>query len=204
METNKQETSMEHEEQPDQNPETGDSSNDEISASADLNEKDQTVDPDAEAEAAEADPEEEKAFLLDQLQRAHAELANFRRRTLEDQATQRLRTTVSVVRSFLPVLDGLEAAIKAGSEEGGDESIRQGLSMIAERVEAVLTDLKVEKIPSKGEDFNPELHEAMLQVDQPDARQGEIVDEVEKGYRCGDLLIRASRVVVARGGESEE
>ena len=138
------------------------------------------------------------------VQRAHAELANFRRRTLEDQSIQRIRITVSVVRSFLPVLDGLEAAVKAGTDEGGDEAIREGLAMIAERVDSVLKDLKVEKIDSKGEDFNPELHEAMLQVDQPDARQGEIVEEVEKGYRCGDLLVRAARVVVARGSESAE
>ena len=202
METNKQDTSMEHEEQPDQNSDTGEEQGSESSADS----SDQEFSEAAESDSAgsEPDPEEEKAFLLDQLQRAHAELANFRRRTLEDQATQRLRTTVSVVRSFLPVLDGLEAAVKAGTDEGGDEGIRQGLAMIAERVDSVLTDLKVEKIDSKGEDFNPELHEAMLQVEQPEARQGEIVEEVEKGYRCGDLLIRAARVVVARGSESEE
>jgi len=46
--------------------------------------------------------------------------------------------------------------------------------------------------------------EAMLQVDHPEARQGEIVEEVEKGYRCGELLIRASRVIVARGVDQEE
>lgn len=202
METNKQDTSMEHEGQPEETQKSGEgqeSVNHQEAVdqeSPEMGEKD--------TETVEQDPEEEKAFLLDQLQRAHAELANFRRRTLEDQSTQRLRTTVSVVRSFLPVLDGLEAAVKAGADEGGEEAIREGLAMIAERVDSVLKDLKVEKIDSKGEDFNPELHEAMLQVDQPDARQGEIVEEVEKGYRCGDLLVRAARVVVARGSESAE
>ena len=155
-------------------------------------------------ETVELTPEEEKAFLLDQLQRAHAELANFRRRTLEDRASQRKRTTVDVVRSFLPVLDGLDAAIKAVNEAGEDSSIRQGLEMIAERVNGVLTDLKVEQIATSGKDFDPEIHEAMMQIDNPNARQGEIVDEVEKGYRCGDLLIRASRVIVARGGDSSD
>ena len=155
-------------------------------------------------ETVELTPEEEKAFLLDQLQRAHAELANFRRRTLEDRASQRKRTTVDVVRSFLPVLDGLDAAIKAVNEAGEDSSIRQGLEMIAERVNGVLIDLKVEQIVTSGKDFDPEIHEAMMQIDNPNARQGEIVDEVEKGYRCGDLLIRASRVIVARGGDSSD
>lgn len=203
MEINSQDTSKASEEQPERVPEGEESTVDGLNPESDAN-AEQAVDADSLAESNEIDPAEEKAFLLDQLQRAHAELANFRRRTLEDQAAQRLRTTVSVVRSFLPVLDGLEAAIRAGSEDGGDESIRQGLSMIAESVSAVLIDLKVETVLSKGEDFNPELHEAMLQVDQPEARQGEIVEEVEKGYRCGDLLIRAARVVVARGGDSEE
>ena len=203
MEINSQDTSKASEEQPESTPDALDPTEVDLDSESDPK-AEQSADADATSEPKEVDPVEEKAFLLDQLQRAHAELANFRRRTLEDQATQRLRTTVSVVRSFLPVLDGLEAAIRAGSEDGGDEGIRQGLSMIAESVSAVLTDLKVETVASKGEDFNPELHEAMLQVDQPDARQGEIVEEVEKGYRCGDLLIRAARVVVARGGDSEE
>ena len=202
METNKQDTSMEHEGQPEETPSAGEGQESVPAAEAADQESPEVAESDSET--VEQDPEEEKAFLLDQLQRAHAELANFRRRTLEDQSTQRLRTTVSVVRSFLPVLDGLEAAVKAGTDEGGDEAIREGLAMIAERVDSVLKDLKVEKIDSKGEDFNPELHEAMLQVDQPDARQGEIVEEVEKGYRCGDLLVRAARVVVARGSESAE
>ena len=202
METNKQDTSMEHEGQPEETSPAGDGQESFPAPEAADHDSIEAADPDSET--VEQDPEEEKAFLLDQLQRAHAELANFRRRTLEDQSTQRLRTTVSVVRSFLPVLDGLEAAVKAGTDEGGDEAIREGLAMIAERVDSVLKDLKVEKIDSKGEDFNPELHEAMLQVDQPDARQGEIVEEVEKGYRCGDLLVRAARVVVARGSESAE
>ena len=202
METNKQDTSMEHEGQPEETPPAGEGQ-ESVSASEAADQESPEV-AESDSETVEQDPEEEKAFLLDQLQRAHAELANFRRRTLEDQSTQRLRTTVSVVRSFLPVLDGLEAAVKAGTDEGGDEAIREGLAMIAERVDSVLKDLKVEKIDSKGEDFNPELHEAMLQVDQPDARQGEIVEEVEKGYRCGDLLVRAARVVVARGSEPAE
>ena len=202
METNKQDTSMEHEGQPEETSPAGDGHESVPTPEAADQESTEVAEPDSET--IEQDPEEEKAFLLDQLQRAHAELANFRRRTLEDQSTQRLRTTVSVVRSFLPVLDGLEAAVKAGTDEGGDEAIREGLAMIAERVDSVLKDLKVEKIDSKGEDFNPELHEAMLQVDQPDARQGEIVEEVEKGYRCGDLLVRAARVVVARGSEPAE
>ena len=202
METNKQDTSMEHEGQPEETPPAGEGQESVPAPEAADQESPEVVEPDSES--VEKDPEEEKAFLLDQLQRAHAELANFRRRTLEDQSIQRLRTTVSVVRSFLPVLDGLEAAVKAGTDEGGDEAIREGLTMIAERVDSVLKDLKVEKIDSKGEDFNPELHEVMLQVDQPDARQGEIVEEVEKGYRCGDLLVRAARVVVARGSEAAE
>ncbi|NCF99723.1 MAG: nucleotide exchange factor GrpE [Planctomycetia bacterium] len=211
MESNKQETSEDHEKNqkgsldkealnPDAlNPDAMNSEQSDAESPESFSSENEVPD-----ETVELTPEEEKAFLLDQLQRAHAELANFRRRTLEDRASQRKRTTVDVVRSFLPVLDGLDAAIKAVNEAGEDSSIRQGLEMIAERVNGVLTDLKVEQIATSGKDFDPEIHEAMMQIDNPNARQGEIVDEVEKGYRCGDLLIRASRVIVARGGDSSD
>jgi len=142
MDTHQQDTSKEHEEQPEESAEAQSSDKDSNADSPEVEDSTASGEPTIEEER---DAEEENAFLVDQLQRAHAELANFRRRTLEDQASQRMRTTVSIVRSFLPVLDGLEAAIKAGGDEGGDEGIRQGLTMIAERVEGVLADLKIRK-----------------------------------------------------------
>jgi len=68
----------------------------------------------------------------------------------------------------------------------------------------ILSELGIEAVATVGEDFDPEIHEAMLQVDQPDARNGEIVEEIEKGYRCGDHLIRAARVIVARTEPASE
>ena len=68
----------------------------------------------------------------------------------------------------------------------------------------VLKELGIESVAAVGEDFDPEVHEAILQVDQPGSRNGEIVEEIDRGYRCGDQLIRASRVVVARTGETSQ
>ena len=100
------------------------------------------------------------------------------------------------------MLDGLTAALKADVGEAESSGIRDGLQLISGQVDEVLKELGIEPVAAVGEDFDPEVHEAMLQVDRPGSRSGEIVEEIDRGYRCGDLLIRASRVVVARTEES--
>lgn len=151
------------------------------------------------ADDAGADDQE---FLVMQLQRARAELENFRRRTQEERVLLRQRMVADVFKTFLPVLDGLTAALKADVGEAESSGIRDGLQMISGKVDEVLKELGIETVAAVGEDFDPEVHEAMLQVDRPGSRSGEIVEEIDRGYRCGDLLIRASRVVVARTEES--
>ena len=147
----------------------------------------------------------EQEFLVQQLQRARAELENYRRRTQEERVVLRQRIVADVFKTFLPVLDGLTAALRADSADSADSEpagIRDGLQLIAGKVEELLEELGIESLAAVGEDFDPELPEAVLQVEQPGTRNGEIVEEIDRGYRCGDLLIRASRVVVARTGEN--
>ncbi|HIG05860.1 MAG TPA: nucleotide exchange factor GrpE [Planctomycetes bacterium] len=150
-------------------------------------------------------PEENQEFLVEQVQRARAELENFRRRTLEERALVRKRTVAEVFRTFLPLLDGLSAALKVESDDAdGADGIRDGLRVIHENLDGILDQLGIEAVISVGADFDPEVHEAMLQVDHPDARNGEVVEEVERGYRFGDHLIRAARVIVCRTAQAPE
>ncbi|MDE0961038.1 MAG: nucleotide exchange factor GrpE [Planctomycetota bacterium] len=143
--------------------------------------------------------EENYEFLVEQLQRARADLENFRRRTFEERAIVRKRTVSEVFRTFLPLLDGLAAALKVDSEDTeGSDGIRDGLRLIQENLAGVLDQLGIEAVISVGADFDPKLHEAMLQVDHPDARNGEVVEEIERGYRFGEHLIRAAKVIVCR------
>ncbi len=195
---------MNQDQAPDQEQDLKDDSDQEMEGSA-ADAAADTPDTDSQQDDPGAEVVEDQQFLLDQLQRARAELDNFRRRTLEERAIARKRTISDVIRNFLPVLDGLSAAQKA-SDDGsdGDGGIRDGLRMISDKLDVVLKELGIEVVAAVGEDFDPEVHEAMLQVDQPDARNGEVVEEIERGYRCGDHLIRAARVVVARTEQASE
>ena len=156
----------------------------------------------SEEETADDSIGNEQEFLVQQLQRARAELENYRRRTQEERVVLRQRIVADVFKTFLPVLDGLTAALRADSADSEPAGIRDGLQLIAGKVNELLDELGIESLVAVGEDFDPELHEAVLQVEQPGTRNGEIVEEIDRGYRCGDLLIRASRVVVARTGEN--
>ena len=158
----------------------------------------------SEEETADESIADDQEFLVQQLQRARAELENFRRRTLEERIVLRQRIIADVFKTFLPVLDGLTAALKADEADSEPEGIRDGLQLVAGKIDELLEELGIESLAAVGEDFDPEVHEAILQVEQPGTRNGEIVEEIDRGYRCGDLLIRASRVVVARTGEKTQ
>ena len=146
----------------------------------------------------EESPEAEVAYYVDQIQRTRAEFDNYRRRTQQDRLVAYRRTVVDVVRKLLPVIDDLEKALKADVGSSDENQIRAGLTLIHEKVCQLLADLSIEPIESVGAEFDPNLHEAMMQVDHDTAEPGEIVEEIEKGYILGDLLVRASRVLVAR------
>ncbi|MAW75787.1 MAG: nucleotide exchange factor GrpE [Planctomycetes bacterium] len=158
----------------------------------------------SDEETADDSVANDQEFLVNQLQLARAELENFRRRTQMERLVLRQRIVADVFKTFLPVLDGLTAALKADAGESEPAGIRDGLQLIAGKADEILKELGIESVAAVGEDFDPEVHEAILQVDQPGSRNGEIVEEIDRGYRCGDQLIRASRVVVARTGETSQ
>lgn len=149
-------------------------------------------------------PEEDVAFYVDQIQRTRAEFDNFRRRTQQERLVAYRRTVVDVVRKLLPVIDDLDKAVSVETDSAGEDQLRVGLTLIHEKVGQLLKDLSIEPIKSVGADFDPNLHEAMMQVEDDNAAPGEIVGEIEKGYILGDLLVRASRVLVARDASAEE
>lgn len=160
--------------------------------------------PSAEEPTETDSTEEDIAFYVDQIQRTRAEFDNFRRRTQQERLVAYRRTVVDVVRKLLPVIDDLDKAIKVDSESTEGDQLRVGLTLIHEKVSQLLKDLSIEPIQSVGANFDPNLHEAMMQVEDDNAAPGEIVEEVEKGYILGDLLVRASRVLVARDPSAEE
>lgn len=138
---------------------------------------------------------EEKQFLLDQLQRARAELDNFRRRTAEERLRLRQKAIADVFRDVSSCLDDLQMAVKSGGEE---DPVARGVELTLTKFDRVMADFEVVAFGEPGEEFDPELHEAMLQVPSDDVEAGRIIDVFHRGYRVGDLLVRAARVTVAK------
>ncbi|MGA1202752.1 MAG: nucleotide exchange factor GrpE, partial [Planctomycetota bacterium] len=144
----------------------------------------------AAGEEASADSEEQIGFYVDRLQRMQAEFENFRRRSQQELREREARTTVRIFQSILPVVDDLRLA--ARTEEQGSEGANEGLRIILDKLSGLLGELSIEEIPAEGEPFDPQWHEALLHQESDDVDPGCIVQELERGYRLGETLIRAS------------
>jgi molecular chaperone GrpE len=131
--------------------------------------------------------------------RAEADLQNFRRRAQRDtEEAVRFAEDQSLL-EIISNLDDLERALEVAREAGAPDPWAQGVRLVASRMSEYLARQGVTVIDSLGEPFNPELHEALLEVDAPEDRSpGHVVQVVRKGYRRGGRALRPARVVVAR------
>ena len=153
--------------------------------------------PEAEAEeTAEAGDviTAELAASREKYMRLAAEYDNFRKRSTRERETLFTDVRADTVKKFLPVYDTLLRAIKMMAE---DDSARKGMEMTLNQFETVLTSLGVTPIEALGKEFNPELHNAVMHVEDDDAGENVIVEEFEKGFKLGDKVIRFSVVKVA-------
>jgi len=185
---------------------SADDDNDSIDDSLDeivveLEDIEQDLDPDDSV--AEALSEEDEA-LLDQaavdlvaemrsdMLRAQAELVNFRTRVERDRAANREAVIAEVIRSMLPALDDLTRAEKHGDLEEGTP-----LAIVATKIRASFERYGLKSIGEKGETFDPNFHEAVVQLPTPDATEMTIADVIDPGYALGERVIRAAKVAVA-------
>ncbi len=138
---------------------------------------------------------EERDAYLEQLQRERAEFANFRRRTERERVTQRAAVIRDVVQQILPVLDNLERAVAALSQQ--DPALAGGVDMVRAQLAHVLGAHGLVEVDAVGQPFDPNVHDAIASVPSAAHAEGVVVDVVEKGYRTDQELIRAAKVVVA-------
>ena len=131
--------------------------------------------------------------LTDRYKRIMAEFENYKKRAQKDKETLYGRTLSDVVEIILPVLDNLENAAKAETQ---DASYKQGVEMVLKQFKDVLASRGVEEIKAIGETFDPSIHEAVSSVDDPNVESQKIVQEYRKGYKFGSKVIRHSMVVV--------
>ena len=138
--------------------------------------------------------ESEKAALNDKFLRVCAEYDNFRRRSQKEKDALYGDIRANTVSQFLPVYDNLERALKQSTE---DEAYRKGVEMIMAQFETTLEKIGVKEIPSLGETFNPELHNAVMHVEDEEKGENEIVEVFQKGFMLNDKVIRFAMVKVA-------
>ena len=117
-------------------------------------------------------------------------------KTLEDRSKQ---SQFNFLTTLLPVLDNLNLAISASETDPSVEHLRQGVIGTARSFEQALLSVGVEPVPGVGEDFNPELHEAIDMVEVDAETDGKVTSEYQRGYKFGDRLLRPARVQVGRG-----
>ncbi|MFZ0958625.1 MAG: nucleotide exchange factor GrpE [Candidatus Sulfotelmatobacter sp.] len=137
----------------------------------------------------------ERDSLLDRLARAQAEFENARRRAAKEQQEFRDYAAVDVIKSLLPVIDSFERALRAKSHAA---DFRSGIELIYKQLQDTLAKLGVRPIPAVGEPFDPHYHEAIEMVETADAADHEVLEELQRGYKFKDRLLRPAMVKVAR------
>ena len=152
---------------------------------------DQAAGPENELQKLKA----ERDSLLDRLARAQAEFENARRRASKEQQDFRDYATMDTVKSLLPVIDSFERALQVKSEPG---DFRSGVELIYKQLQDALAKLGVRAIPAKGEPFDPHVHEAIEMVETSDAADHEVLEELQRGYKLKDRLLRPAMVKVAK------
>jgi molecular chaperone GrpE len=149
----------------------------------------------------------EIADLKDKLLRTMADAENLRRRTERDMADLRKYAVTDFARDIVGVADNLQRAIAAARTAEGESAptgsevaqLLEGVTLTEKELRHVLEKHNITAIDPLGEKLDPNLHQAMVQIDHPDAEAGTIVQVMQIGYRIHDRLLRAAMVAVAKG-----
>ena len=137
---------------------------------------------------------EERNVLYDRLARLQAEFDNARKRAAREQSDFREYAVADAIKALLPILDSFDRAL---ATHAGDESLR-GIELINKQFYDALSKLGVRAIPAAGEPFDPHLHQAIEMVETSDAPDNTVVEELQRGYKLKERLLRPSMVRVAR------
>ena len=153
-------------------------------------------DPLAEAEAA-------VARLKDQLLRTAADFDNFRKRAKRDIEDAGRRARVDVLLKVLPIVDNLERAVHAAHDATDVDAVVQGVEMVLKSFDDIAEGLELERVKTVGERFDPNVHDAIQQMETAEHAPGTILAEVVSGWTLGPKLLRPAMVVVAKAPTAE-
>ncbi len=150
----------------------------------------------AELEAELEKARAERAAFLDRAARLQAEFDNFRKRNAKEQQEYREYALADALRTLLPILDSLDRALK--TDAASLEDFRQGVELIDKQFHDALAKLGVQPVPAQGEMFDPNLHQAVQMVESSEAEDNHVIDELQRGYKLKERLLRPAMVRVAR------
>ncbi|MBR0457808.1 MAG: nucleotide exchange factor GrpE, partial [Victivallales bacterium] len=134
--------------------------------------------------------------------RVMAEFDNYRKRIARETVENRERAKINVIASFLPVYDYFTMAMEQPDQDLA--TLRAGMQMIQNEFTRALNNLGVKEIPSVGEKFDPQLHDATKSEPSEEVPEGVIISQWKKGYKVGDKLVRPAMVVVSAGPAKPE
>lgn len=156
----------------------------------------------AGSQVAETEPGEveklraERAAYLDRAACLQAEFDNFRKRNAKEQQDFRDYALADALKLLLPILDSLDRALK--TKAASLEDFHSGIELIDKQFHDALAKLGVQPVEAVGESFDPNLHQAIQMVDTDEAKDNQVLDELQRGYRLRDRLLRPAMVRVAR------
>jgi molecular chaperone GrpE len=151
------------------------------------------------ADDALAAAQEEVAAVKDQMLRVQAEMQNVRRRAELDVEKAHKFAVEKFANEMVTVVDNLERGLAAAPEEEATQAIRDGMAMTLDGLINGLARFKVEQVNPEGETFNPELHQAMSMVENPDLAPNTVIAVMQKGYTLNGRLLRPAMVMVSKG-----
>lgn len=137
---------------------------------------------------------QENEKYYEHLQRTAAEFDNYKKRMQKEKEATYNLAVGDVVTKYIEVLDNLEKALLA---ETTDEKMKEGIELIRKQVVDVMTSLKVERIKTENETFNPEYHEAVMHVEDENYGEQQIIEEFRSGFKMGSRVLRHAMVKVA-------
>ena len=160
---------------------------------------------DSDVESASSLEEQLKAAVLERdahynsWMHAQADLENYRKRAQKDAEEIRRYHSMSLMRDLLPGIDNLQRAISAAENSSNIEELLQGVRMVAEQFEAILSSSNLKPIEAAGQPFDPNKHEAVQQIPSEEHAPMVVIEELERGFTLHDRVVRPSKVIVSSG-----
>jgi len=149
--------------------------------------------------------DKETGEYLDYLKRLKAEFENYKRRSQKEREGIVSWSNEDLIKQFLPVLDDLERAVDSSQQSNNNlASLMEGMRMILDQLKAILQKQGLQEIKAKGEEFDPHFHEALMSVDLAEYPDNSVVEEMRKGYKLNNKILRPAMVKVNKRSQENK